>query len=248
MSRKLFSIFLALCMVLSLSGCGMISLTSDEEEKISMYSASIIRKYNREEDQAIAFYGSKSQATYSAMNSSGAASTDAADDTSADSSGSSETTASVDSVDASVQPEESAVPEETKSISDIIGIEGLNFSLSDVSAIDNYTIEGLMDLSPKDGNRFMEFDFTCTNSTSNDIKVDFSALNITYTCTFGGTTMYSSDTLAPDSLSTFTGTIKAGSSQKLVLLFEFSSDVLSGDLNGYVIKAKSDSGAFNVSI
>lgn len=268
MSRKLFSIILAFVMVLSLSGCGMISLKDDEEEKIAMYSASVVRKYNKGEDQAISFFGPKSKEIYAAMNgsstSSGAADTADSSDVASENSDAASNAASSEntdissenadanvtsntSEDTSANQDNSLNPSSEKNLSDIIGVNGLSFAISGVSAVNNYTVAGVMDLTPREGDKFLEVDISCTNTTSNDIKVDFSQLNITYMCTFGGTTVYSSEALAPNGLSTFYGTIKAGASENLILLFDFSSDVLSGDLAGYQIKAKTSDDTYLVS-
>lgn len=259
MSRKLFNIFLIFCMVISLSGCGMISLTDEEEQKIAMYSASIVRKYNKEGDQAISFYGPKSKAIYAAMNadknSSGAEVPEEVPDEAAPEEDNSSSTAATDvsdtpdsnTADSSSEQDNSLNPSSEKKLSEIIGVDGLDFAISGVSAVDNYTIAGVMDLTPRDGDKFLEIDITCSNTTSSDIKVDFSKLNITYMCTFSGTTVYSSEALATNGLSTFDGTVRAGSSENLILLFDFSSDVLSGTLAGYQIKAKTSDDTFLVS-
>lgn len=247
MKKRLLSIFLILTAVLSLPGCGMISLTDSEEEEIAMYSASVVRKYNKRQDQAVSYFGEKSRAVYEKMNSKPSGTVESNESIPVDISNASGAEDTSDSVTENT-PSIADSNLEEKSLDEIIGISGLTFSSSGVSAIDYYTIEGIMELSPKEGDRFMEVTVSCTNTTDSDIKVDFSALNITYSCTFAGTTVNSSEGLALDGLSSYSGTIKAGSTQNLVLLFDFSSDVLSGDLEGYIVKAKSDSGTYRVSI
>lgn len=255
MNKKILSIFLALLTAITFSGCGMISLTDDEEEQIALYSASLVRKYNKGQEQAISYYGQKSKDIYDIIESQTSTKTDTASSSdnatdSADTALNTDSNTADESIDTSSDGGDSSVSSnalESKSLDEIVGVSGITFSVSGTDIVDSYTKEGLFDLSHKNGDRFFEIDVTCTNTTSNDIKVDFSQLGISYSCELGGKSVYSTEGLLPNGLSTFNGTVKANSSTELVLLFDFSSDILSGDTSNYILRAKSQDGAFRVS-
>ena len=76
-------------------------------------------------------------------------------------------------------------------------------------------------MEPNDGMEYVIMYFRAKNVTNKDISVDLLSAGITYTASYKDMSADNTLTILMSDLGTYEGTIKAGSSKKLVLLFQF---------------------------
>ena len=240
-----FAISVLLCFVLS--GCGMTSLTADEEEQIALYSAKMIAKYNVNQTQGISYVSDKTAKQYKKDQSkkektqqddvASTSKTDSSDLSSQDASDSSKNSSG--NSDAKTSTDNTATKDSLKEISltDVLGIKGISFAITGTEVVDEFKDATSFVLSPTDGYKFFVVHFAVTNQTTQDIGVDLLSVKPSIYCTVNGSTVSSDSTILLDDLSTFQGTIKANEIQNMVLLFQFPQDSL-GDTSGYYLKTK----------
>lgn len=212
---KLF--ILVTCLAVSfLTGCGtkMYELTAEEEDLIAQYAAYTLAKHNifqkdgikaidptLLEDEVVSVPDTQED-------------TQAAQDPEADFSGANvgEDTFTGEMGDA-------------VSLAESMGHEELSVSYTGFFLTGSYKEGKHYAVDAKPGNTFVVMQFTVENPTEQDVDIDMLAADKTYRACMDGTSWVDEDiTLLLYDLSSYQGTVKAGESVELVLLFQTGED------------------------
>lgn len=136
----------------------------------------------------------------------------------------------ITSSDAGTQPETVESTYEVNStynLSDILEIEGIDFYVKQFNIDDAYVDEGVFSTTASPGNKFLILDISATNNSQNAVNVDMLSKACEFSLTLNeSSTAKAQTTILLNDLSTYQGTIAAGETEDLVLLFQFSSGAL----------------------
>ena len=217
-SRRLCCGVLAACMLVC-SGCASTTeLTSDEQDIITMYAGKVVAKHNVRLAQGLVRYRARNLTTGEEE--------EEAEDVTETQEEEAQETPSVDSsssADASAEttPEEEAI--QTVSLTEALNIEGISFTYKDAAVYKDVQAANAYVEEPAEGNRYVGLTFTATNTTNKDIDVSLLTRQTTFTATIGSESKNAKPmTMLLNDLPTFVGTITQGSSEDLVVYFEFS--------------------------
>lgn len=239
-----FSLAVLFCFLLT--GCSlMTNLTSDEEDQIALYTAKVISKYNTKQKQGVTYISDETrQKLAKQQDSSDTDSADASDDASSDSSSGSGSADSTDTSSGSTATDEgSSLP--TISLTDAVAIDGLTLSVTGTSVSDDYNADNIYVLTPTSGKKYFVVTVSAVNTTGSDLTVDLRSKGLSYACAIGDSSVSSEGTILLNDLSSYQGTIPAGGTQELILLFQFPPASLS-DTSGYYLKVKSQDTVYRV--
>lgn len=114
---------------------------------------------------------------------------------------------------------------ESLAVPEGIGVTYLGHKLCE-SYPDNGSAGEYFSLDASNGKKILVLEFSVENPTTSNADVDFFAKDAAYSVKVGDGKQYSAmTTMLLDDMSTYTGTIKAGESQHMVLLFEVEQSV-----------------------
>ncbi|MCR4673502.1 MAG: hypothetical protein K5675_00705 [Lachnospiraceae bacterium] len=122
------------------------------------------------------------------------------------------------------EPEE---PTASASMTDALAISGLSFNYKNSVEMSYYSMGGYYDITPQSGNDFLVVTYDVVNSTDSDIVVDIPSSGIVFKASVGGAANTADNTILLNDLSVFSGTVEAGTTEELVLLFQFKPENLS---------------------
>ena len=222
--RLVRGLLVAGCLVL-MTGCGPEAtvLTSEEAQIITAYSAKVVAKHNVRLGQGILRYRGKEEVEEESEE-------ESEEEVSEDTEESEEETveaSSRGSEKSETKEEEEKNPVREVSMSKALGVSGITFNYngasipSDLRLSDFYTLP-----DPPIGKNYVSVAFQAVNTTSDDITFSVVSLQPTFTATLNGESSRAEILLYGD-LSTYEGTIQAGGSEDLILLFQFSEDAVS---------------------
>lgn len=242
MPKKISILMAAILLCVSLTGCtSMIPLTDEEEEEIAIYTSSLISKYNRNQTNGLTYISDQRrseieelEAIYHPDEEEAIEPDDSFTETDAlteESEGTEEVDATTDDelrTDGSVNPTNTVeeVTGETITLTDLVGKSGISVSYQGAAAATHYGSDGVFDLSPTKGYQFLVMNFQLKNTSSSAVSVDLSGLGFVFRATVDGVTARADQTILLDDLQTFEGSIPAGGTEKLVLLFQYPSSGL----------------------
>lgn len=188
--------------VVSFSGCGsaVSTLSEEDQNKVAIYSAQVISKYNNSSDTGIVKLAEKSKEKTAEKTS-----TKKKKKKSAASTGNTS--------------EASAATSST--ITEAIGISGMQFLYRDAKRASGYSQGDVYDLTPDDGNELLVVRVKARNITKSPIRLDMPSQSVTFTASYGDETVNSDMTLLMNDLSTYQGTFRAGQSRNMIILFQF---------------------------
>ncbi len=236
--------------LLLLTGCGekLKSLTAEEEDIVSMYAAKVVAKHNVRLGQGVMRYRGKiedeeeaeeeeteeakeeetEEAEAEESSSQGESATSQTgeesetEDTQA--SGQQENTSTSQQGEKAAQKEQApAISEAT--LSDALGMKGIHFAFDGAKVPDTLRLNSYYTLpDPQAGMQYVMASFDAINETQSALQVSVADLAPKFQATLGGQTVNAGMVLDQD-LMTYSGTIEAGGSEHLILLFSFPKDV-----------------------
>ena len=251
---KKIMILMAVLLCFSLTGCTtMIPLTEDEEEEIAIYTSSLISKYNRNQTNGITYISEQRQLEIAETEASYHPALDEEvdeepedtdvipeDDAMID-----ETNLDLDDLEGTAGVEAGTgktahtttgdeVAGESISLTDLVGTSGISVSYQGATTAKNYGSD-VFDISPTRGYQYLVMTFQLKNTSSQAVSVNMEDLGLVFRATVGGVTAKADQTILIEDFKTYTGTIGAGESQNVVLLFQYPSSGLS-DLSNLSLK------------
>ena len=200
---------------LLLSGCGdkPIALTDAEEATIVNYAAHIVGKFNTRQGKGVVNVSKEEVAKNESTETTEEADTQVLDDVPSDG------TATVPDTEATGMP--------TATLSQIVGIEGIEVTYTGAEIKDSYVDEDYFALNPTAGNNYVVVHFNLTNTSTEPITCDLLSKKFGINATINGTTQATAmTTILLDDFNTYQGTIEAGGSVDTVLLFEISKEAV----------------------
>lgn len=134
---------------------------------------------------------------------------------------------------------EKAQEEIKKTFAEFVGMpEGVTITYAGSEWADEYSEEGAgsyFSLDASEGKMFFIVTYDFYNGSANDIDVDFLDAGFSFKAQIGNDTRTALPTMLVKDMSTYVGKIKSGSTEKLVLLFEFSKDAVNSLENTNII-------------
>ena len=190
-----------------MAGCGtpMYELTDEEEALIVDYSAEVIAKYNIYQKDGVTAINPALLLEEEDEEESQVAKTDDTDsDTGDNSTEKSETVTAVSIEEALSLP------------------AGITFTYKDAYTDNHYDDKGVSSTVADSGKIFVivEFEMTATS----DVDLNILSMNPKFELTVGGNKLSQKTTVMASDLATYLGTVKAGTSQTVVLLFQTTED------------------------
>lgn len=256
--KRIIAILLGLSCFL-FTGCGdkLYSLTDKEEKMIVSYSTAVVAKYNKKQrqgniklvDDSKSSTSSSESSSDSKNSSDGTSSTDKSSTSTSDAGNPTDKTSTSDNTtttDTSAQT--------TSSIQDALGIDGMNFEMEPTEVVNAYKVNNYSAVTPASGNSLVVVKVKGTNTTSNDISINFLEKGYAYKFVLNGTETSnnmsqegSTTAWVLNELSTYNGVVPAGKSQEFILLFQFNSEK-AANLTDQRLEITKDGKAINVSI
>ena len=229
MSKSIFRILsIVLCAIFVLSGCAKVEpLTEADENKIAVYSAGIIGKFNRFQKRGVVPVVM------------GVDPEEEMDTETPDDDGGSDFP--LDPFDVNAPTSEGGESE----LAGIVGIPGVSITYKETNISQDYGADGGFVITPQNGNSFVSVTFTAANTTGQDIACNIRGKSLNFTANLGEVTSAVDRTILPDDLTTYNGTIAAGGSEDLSLLFQFPTSLVS-DLSSLEIACVKDGVRYQV--
>lgn len=215
--------------IITLTGCGtqLYDMTDAEQSLIANYSAYVVAKHNIYQQDGM------TNATEDTED------TEKVDEVSPDNSHSQDNKTSEAGNDKSSnsQKEPAASQEKKVSLAEATGYGSLDIIYNGATESDVYNEGSYYSMTAGSGNTFAVMKFTLKNPTGEDINVDMFGNARTYKATFPDGKEYTAEgTFLTYSLNTFQGTVKAGGSVDVVLLFKIPQGTACDNITMSVIK------------
>lgn len=224
-----------------LTGCGtpLMTMTEDEENTVVNYAAHIVSKYNKAQSDGLVYV------------SDAALEEDVASGESLKDEDSTSQTGDLGTGDEEVPPVDTEMTGDTDAIestlTDVLALSGVSAVFRGVETADSYTESDVMLLVPDSGKTYLIAYVTVSNETDSDIECDFLGENITYHLLVNETDELTAErTILSNDLTTYDGTISAGKSVDMVILFQEKTSLLS-DADSYKILANKDGTDYSIS-
>ncbi|WP_456057052.1 DUF4352 domain-containing protein [Agathobacter sp.] len=212
--------------IITLTGCGtqLYDMTDAEQSLIANYSAYVVAKHNIYQQDGM------TNATED---------TEKVDEVSPDNSHSQDnkTSEAGNDKNSNSQKEPAASQEKKVSLAEATGYGSLDITYNGATESDVYNEGSYYSMTAGSGNTFAVMKFTLKNPTGEDINVDMFGNARTYKATFPDGKEYTAEgTFLTYSLNTFQGTVKAGGSVDVVLLFKIPQGTACDNITMSVIK------------
>lgn len=249
--KKFALFFIILCFCMCATGCGtpLYELTEEEEDSIVYYSARVVSKFNNYTSAGLCNATIKDgELDVTAIQESEQAQGTSASDSSlpigeftAENAMTIDVSQLTEEEQAFLQENENGDFQEgaeddsngtyamgaATDIGNILGTAGVDFKLKEFSIDDAYVATGAYAQTASSGCKYIILKVEANNTTDAAVDVDMMSHICEYNITVNGTsTAKSQTTILPDDLTTFTGTIEAGQSKNLVLLFQMKASEL----------------------
>ncbi len=236
MNKKIALIIVLSIVCVSFCGCSWTkSISEDDTKLIAVYSAKIVAKYNTKQKDGIVYIDNDDalKAISDLENEQKKKQEESATANTTNSTSSSKSK----NQQAEVKP---AVPLETA-----LGLGNVNFAYLGSEVKDSYTTS-VYDMTPNAGNKFLVMRFKMTANA--DGEVNILSKNPKFKATVNqGATATNEISLMPDDLATFKGTLKAGESRDLVILFQFKGDDLA-NIQSTSLQCTSNGGTSDITL
>ncbi|MCI5620023.1 MAG: hypothetical protein MR355_00425 [Lachnospiraceae bacterium] len=214
MRKKKMALGLVVSLVLvMLCGCGeqLYELTEDETNSIAAYTAHVISKHNTSQLKGVVTMTDSQPEPQDESLEDASTETEPAQEEVV--SGGEDT------------PESQDTP--LVSLQEALAIEGVNVSFQSYEVKDYYIEGKYYAINAPAGSKLLILHFALSNSGDTDVACDVLSRSISFQVTVNDTYQKKSDvTILLDDLSTYQGTIAAGTSQNAVLLFTMSTEEL----------------------
>ncbi len=215
MKHRIVTCLLVLSMSLLFTGCGptMVELTDEQQRDIALYSAKVVSKFNINLDKGIVALPAEEESSIPTTTE-----PTQQDDSDSKSSESSDSTQTSETDPTTEDPAEVVV---SKTLTEALDIKNVSFLYRDAKVSSSYGSGDVYDLSPDKGNELLVVRFKVVNNGSTDTKINMIKKGVSFTVSYGTKTAPSDATLLLNDLTTYEGTIKAGKSKNMVVLFQF---------------------------
>ncbi len=237
-SKRCICIVLILCCVF-MSGCDKVKdLTAEEEEIITLYAAKVVAKHNVRLSQGIMRYKGEIPDDEDIVED---------EELSEDETGEEEADIDDETADASssqdIEDEEASSEEpagDPVTLTEALGISGVTFTYEGAGVPQGLRLSDYYTLpDPDPGCEYVIVTYEIRNTTSDAVQLSIASMRPVFTVNIDGETA-SAGIVLEDDLSTYEGTIAAGSAEDLIILFEVSDEAaadlssltLSVDVNG----------------
>ena len=215
--------------IITLTGCGtqLYDMTDAEQSLIANYSAYVVAKHN------IYQHDGMTNATEDTED------TEKVDEVSPDNSHlqDNKTSEAGNDKSSNSQKEPAASQEKKVSLAEATGYGSLDITYNGATESDVYNEGSYYSMTAGSGNTFAVMKFTLKNPTGEDINVDMFGNARTYKAAFPDGKEYTAEgTFLTYSLNTFQGTVKAGGSVDVVLLFKIPQGTACDNITMSVIK------------
>lgn len=226
--RKRMAFFCTILSAILLVGCGtpMHEMTSEEEEIIVRSAAEIVSKYNIRQKDGMNWVKLEEES----------------EDTQQE-----DTTQSGENNHSSGGTQGDSTPLEEISFADAIGYGGkLNFQYEGFQVMNFYSpAEGFV-VNPSDGKKLVLLTFSMKNISKDEVSLQMSSSGVLFEASFQGGAFIPEK----ESLVSFTnrdGKLKAGETEKIVLMFEVGKDK-SEDISGVILRTTKDGKKYSVKL
>lgn len=215
--------------IITLTGCGtqLYDMTDAEQSLIANYSAYVVAKHNIYQQDGMTNATEDTEET------------EKVDEVSPGNSHSQDNKTSEAGNDKSSnsQKEPAASQEKKVSLAEATGYGSLDITYNGATESDVYNEGSYYSMTAGSGNTFAVMKFTLKNPTGEDINVDMFGNARTYKAAFPDGKEYTAEgTFLTYSLNTFQGTVKAGGSVDVVLLFKIPQGTACDNITMSVIK------------
>ncbi len=213
--RKIIVLFFLCIFTFSMTGCGdkLEKLSKEQEEAIIAYSTACVGRYNKNQNKGFIRYAEEKTADK----------TETKEETSEKDASKSEKDSEQKDGQKQNNPD-NATKETGTSLNDALKVEGMNFTSEGTQVTEKYTYGDYVSLRPNSGKSYLVYKVKGTNTSQNEINVDFLSKGYKFNFTINGTEVASNDTtILLNDLSTYQATVKPGEEVELVLLFQFPS-------------------------
>lgn len=197
--KKKLSIVFAVIMMLSFSGCAkVIALTENEENLIAQYASYTMIKHSRYNDSLLLSKEDLLKA---------------------------EQREEEYKKKAEEKKQQSETDGDPVTLSDAIGIKGLEFTYQGHDVLDEYS-ESIVTLGDRAGKKYVFLNFTLSNTSGENKTIDMITAKAKFKATINGSTVAHLPTLLPSDLATFNKktVISAGAKKNVFIVFEVSDD------------------------
>ncbi|MGN0343059.1 MAG: hypothetical protein ACI4DO_09720 [Roseburia sp.] len=212
-NRKVVLGMLILLIAAMLCGCGeqLYELTEEETNSIAAYVAHVVSKHNTRQNQGIVSWEEPQEETEN----------ESVDQESTELDASQDGNAGTEEIPADEQ-EDTLV-----SLQEVLAVEGLDASFDRYEVREDYIEGDYYAIDAPAGSRLLVLYFSLTNSGETDVACDILSRSAKFQVTVNDTYQCTSDvTILLDDLSTYQGTVPAGTTQNTVLLFTMPSEEL----------------------
>lgn len=195
--KKKLSIVFAVIMMLSFSGCAkVIALTENEENLIAQYASYTMIKHSRYNDSLLL---SKEDLLKAEQRE--------------------------EEYKKKAEEKKQQSETDTVTLSDAIGIKGLEFTYQGHDVLDEYS-ESIVTLGDRAGKKYVFLNFTLSNTSGENKTIDMITAKAKFKATINGSTVAHLPTLLPSDLATFNKktVISAGAKKNVFIVFEVSDD------------------------
>ncbi len=207
------------------TGCGekMITLTDEEADIIALYSAKMVAKFNKNQEIGIC----NAYVTDEELGKTSASKEETLVPQQE------EEAVSEDGLITIPDSDTYEIEAETgHTLTEAFGIDGLEFYMNNLMVTDEYVATDFYVMAASEGMQYCIVTFDVLNSSGSDVRVDMLGSGMSYSLTING--IYSSTaqtTVLENDLTTFQGTIKQGTKESMVIVFQFKEKELEQDIN-----------------
>jgi hypothetical protein len=184
-----------------MTGCGdkLEKLSKEQEDAIVAYSTACVGRYNKNQNKGFIRYAEEKKTE-------------------------TKTDKKEEKSEENASKPDNVTKETGTSLNDALKVEGMNFTSEGTQVTEKYTYGDYVSLRPNSGKSYLVYKVKGTNTSQNEVNIDFLSKGYKFNFTINGTEVASNDTtILLNDLSTYQATVKPGEEVELVLLFQFPS-------------------------
>lgn len=218
---KMMAAVMAATMLLGGCGDAPYDLTDDEESVIVNYAAHIVTKYNTYQREGLTYVSPEdTEETQEDVSAPQTQEEQVASDTG--------TPASTEGA----APVVSVASDGSASLDELFGVDGIQMTYAGAELAPGYMEGDYYEMTPDAGKQYLvlSIDVTNTRTEGAGVSIDNLSINPKFTVVLNQSVKSTAETTLLDTdFSTYQGTIPAGATQRLVLVFQVPEDVQSAD-------------------
>lgn len=217
---KMMAAVMAATMLLGGCGDALYDLTDDEENVIVNYAAHIVTKYNTYQREGLT-YVSPEEPEETVQE-------DVSVPQTPDAQGASEAGTSAPAEDTA--PAVSVAAAGSASLDQLFGADGIQMTYAGAQLAPGYMEGDYYEMTPDAGKKYLVLSIDVANTGADGAGLDILSVNPKFTVVLNQSVKSTAETTLLDTdFSTYQGTIPAGGSTRLVLVFQVPDDVASAD-------------------